>query len=349
MANSGRANRTQRVIALLAVSAVLLAGIAWVAYRANSSIGAAETRLCALPDEARSAKPGMVWIPDGQFLIGGKVYPEEGPISARSVRGFWMDRTEVTNAQFAAFVKATGYITRAEKPVDTQAYPNLPADMQKPGAVVFTMPTDLQGGGDLTQWWRYRPGASWQHPNGPDSGIQDKEAHPVVAITYEDALAYAQWKGHDLPTEAEWEWAARAGQTATEDARTIAPSAANTWQGFFPLTNLAEDGFVGLAPVGCFQANAYGLFDMIGNVWELTRDMYLPFHRTESATEAKPIGRGPYAALAQLQHVIKGGSYLCAENYCMRYRAAARQGQEDDLAAGHIGFRTVLRASAAKQ
>lgn len=349
MTSSRWIDQSLRFAAIVAVAALVLVGIIWVAYHPQSATFTTVHRPCPLPDDTRSPKPGMVWIPAGQFLIGGKVYQEEGPLSARSVKGFWMDRTEVTNAQFAAFVKATGYVTRAEKPVDPQAYPNLPVDMQKPGAVVFTIPTDLRGGGDLTQWWRYRPGANWQHPDGPDSDILGKEAYPVVAITYEDALAYAKWKGHDLPTEAEWEWAARAGQTLLDDAQTAAPSSSNTWQGFFPVNNLAQDGFAGLAPVGCFQANAYGLFDMIGNVWELTRDIYLPFHRADAASEAMPIGRGPYATRVPLQHVIKGGSYLCAENYCMRYRAAARQGQEDDLAAGHIGFRTVLRASAAMQ
>jgi formylglycine-generating enzyme len=287
----------------------------------------------------------MVWIPAGQFLIGGKVYPEEGPLSTRSVQGFWMDRTEVTNAQFAAFVAATGYVTRAGKAVDQQAYPNLPPEMQLPGAVVFIMPTDVRRGGDLTQWWRYLAGANWRHPEGPDSDLEGKSAYPVVAVTYEDAMAYARWKGHDLPTEAEWEWAARAGTSSMEDDKMSSPIAANTWQGFFPMNNLAEDGFAGIAPVGCFQTNTYGLFDMIGNVWELTRDMYLPFHATDSGTQAKPLGRGPYATRTPAQHVIKGGSYLCAANYCMRYRAAARQGQEDDLAAGHVGFRTVLRSA----
>jgi formylglycine-generating enzyme len=337
-------NRKTVLLGLLIVFTVVAGSR--VVYRHDVLPHQTARNTCPLPDDSNTPQPGMVWIPAGQFLIGGKVYAEEGPISNRSVKGFWMDRTEVTNGQFAAFVAATGYVTRAEQVIDKQAYPNLPPDMQQPGAVVFIMPSEMRHGGDLTQWWRYLPGASWRHPDGPSSDLRGRQAHPVVAITYEDAMAYARWKGHDLPTEAEWEWAARAGQSSVEDTQISPPLAANTWQGFFPMNNLAEDGFAGIAPVGCYQANAYGLYDMIGNVWELTRDSYLPFHAQDSSTEAKPAGRGPYAAHAAAQHVIKGGSYLCAANYCMRYRAASRQGQEDDLAAGHVGFRTVFRSAA---
>lgn len=345
MANSVwlRFRKWSKLYVLLLIS--VLAAIGWVIYLLQTPAASREPSTCALPDDSQSSKPGMVWIPDGQFLIGSSVYPEERPISVRSVKGFWMDRTEVTNAQFAEFVKATGYVTRAEMPVDTLKYPNMPLEMQKPGAVVFTMPTDFRSGGDLTQWWRYLPGASWRHPVGLGSGIEGKGSYPVVALTYEDALAYARWKGHDLPSEAEWEWAARAGQPSNTGTNSEPPTQANTWQGLFPVNNLVEDGFVGVAPVGCFQANAYGLFDMIGNVWELTRDIYFPFHVTDASNEAKPLVRMPGAGHLAAQHVIKGGSYLCAANYCKRYRAAARQGQDDDLAAGHIGFRTVLRAT----
>lgn len=342
-----RSGRGATKLWIAAALIVLSALVGWVFVQHRGAAGLVERADCALPDDRNARHPGMVWIPDGRFLIGGRVYKEEGPQADRSVQGFWMDRTEVTNAQFAEFVKATGYITRAEKAVDPRLYPSLPPDMQQAGAVVFTMPTDVSRGGDITQWWKYRPGANWKSPDGPGSSIANRPAHPAVALTFEDALAYAQWKGRDLPTEAEWEWAARAGQAEPDTASLAAPASANTWQGLFPMVNLREDGFAVLAPVGCFSPNAYGLFDMIGNVWELTRDVYLPFHANDALPQAQPLGRAPFIARAPTHRVIKGGSYLCAQNYCMRYRAAARQGQEEDLATGHIGFRTVLRSKAA--
>jgi formylglycine-generating enzyme len=287
--------------------------------------------------------PGMVWIPPGSFAFGDTVYPEEKPVRPVSVRGFWMDRTEVTNAQFAAFVAATGYVTTAERAVDAGLHPGLPPDMQKPGAVVFVDPADLPGGGDIRQWWQYIPGAQWRHPGGPKTTLEGLDALPVVAVTAQDAQAYAQWKGRQLPTEQEWEWAALGGQTETP-GNTAQPQEANTWQGFFPLSNQAKDGFARAAPVGCFKPNAYGLFDMIGNVWELTTDRYSESHspRDNRPPDQAPLAQRPGETGAR--HVIKGGSFLCAPNYCMRYRAGARQPQEDDLASSHVGFRTVLHA-----
>jgi formylglycine-generating enzyme required for sulfatase activity len=287
----------------------------------------------------------MVWVPPGVFAMGDNVYQEEGPLTPTAVQGFWMDRTEVSNGEFAQFVAATGYVTVAERKVDLLAHPGLPAQLQQPGAVVFVMPTDLQHGGDVRQWWKYRPGANWRHPGGPDTSIEGREAMPVVAVTLADAMAYAHWKGRTLPGEAEWEWAARGGNKDTP-GKTEQPRQANTWQGVFPVHNSGEDGFAGLAPVGCFAPNGYGLFDMIGNVWELTTDVYRPFH---DARDNIPPDQPPPPARANSgegngQHVIKGGSYLCAPNYCIRYRPGARQGQDDDLAASHLGFRTILRA-----
>jgi len=249
----------------------------------------------------------MVWIPGGTFEMGSDVYPEEGPRRTVSVDGFWMDRTEVTNTDFAAFVKAANYVTVAERETN-------------PGAAVFVMPS---GNADLStaaSWWSYVKGANWKHPGGPDTSIEGRDAFPVTALAYEDVAAYAKWKGRDLPTEAQWEWAARAGKPETTDQ----PKEANTWQGVFPLINASEDGFEGVAPVGCFKPNAYGLHDMMGNVWEWTSDAY-----DMQAPKAR---------------VIKGGSYLCAPNYCLRYRPAARQRQEEDLGTTHLGFRTVLNA-----
>jgi formylglycine-generating enzyme required for sulfatase activity len=225
--------------------------------------------------------------------------------------------------------------------VDPAQHPDLPPEMRLPGAVVFTMPNATDGSGRLTQWWRYVPGANWRHPGGPQTDIAGRGAFAVVTVTHEDALAYARWKGHSLPSEAQWEWAARAGQSGAPEHDQ--PVDANTWQGLFPVANSADDGFIGLAPAGCYPANAYGLFDMIGNVWEITTDRWTPDHGSAASGGFDP-AQAPLRATVAGQRVIKGGSFLCAPNYCMRYRAGARQPQDDDLGASHLGFRTVLNA-----
>ena len=290
-------------------------------------------------DIAALPRHGMVWIPGGDFAQGDTVYPEEGPVSKAHVGGFWMDNHEVTNAEFAAFVHATGYVTQAEKPVDPDTHPGLAPDMLKPGAMVFFMPKSVEGMENISQWWRYVPGADWRHPAGPGSSIVGRENYPVVEVTHDDALAYARWKGRDLPSETEWEWAARAGDRHAGDDHDQ-PKNANTWQGVFPVLNSGDDGFVGLAPSGCYAPNAFGLYDMLGNVWEITRDLY-----TERHGEAPDPDQMPMMGGGQ-RYVIKGGSFLCAPNYCMRYRSGAREGQEADLAASHLGFRTILRRGA---
>ncbi len=313
---------------------------------------------CPLPpDQGHPPHPGMVWVPSGRFDMGDSVYAEEKPVRDVEVKGFWMDRTEVTNEAFAEFVKATGYITVAERPVDPKLHASLPVDMRKPGAVVFKVPTQITHSDDPRQWWQYIPGANWQHPAGPQSSIERYAHFPVVHITYEDALAYAKWKGHTLPSEAQWEWAARAGakELPTQHDQ---PEHANTWQGIFPMANSSEDGFAGLAPVGCYGANAWGLFDMIGNVWELTSDVFVAERMQASLqnnaavkNQATSQGLDPVAAQkppnfhapSSSTRVIKGGSFLCAPNYCMRYRAGSRQAQEEDLAVSHLGFRTILQ------
>ena len=267
------------------------------------------TLACPLQVEDRAQHPGMVWVPAGTVEMGSDVYPEETR-RTETVGGFWIDRTEVTNAEFAAFVRATNYITLAER-------------NGTKGAAVFVMPS---GNADLStaaSWWSYVEGANWRHPGGPDTSIEGREHVPVVAIAYEDALAYAKWKGRRLPTEAEWEHAAHAGSDRLPEREQ--PKDANTWQGVFPIIDTAEDGFTGIAPVGCFKPNAFGLYDMIGNVWEFTSDAF------EGA--------------AAPAHMIKGGSFLCAPNYCLRYRPAARQPQEDGLGTSHVGLRTVLDAA----
>jgi formylglycine-generating enzyme required for sulfatase activity len=263
---------------------------------------------------------------------------------------FWIDRTEVTNAQFAKFVEATRYVTLAERGLDPKTHPGMPKQLLQPGSMLFIQPTRLDQGGDLTQWWRYVKGANWRAPEGPGSSIKGKENHPVVHVAYEDALAYAHWLGRELPTEAQWEYAARGGHNEGEDWSQAfdknGKPIANTWQGIFPVYNTEEDGYAGIAPVGCFPPNGYGLYDMIGNVWEWMSDRYVPSHPREEAIN--PSGPNllqvPVATGQSPSKVIKGGSYLCASNYCARYRATARQPQEIDLSAGHIGFRTVRNA-----
>lgn len=328
-----------------AVALVAAAAAAWwsTGGRAAANATKAERLACTLaPQAATSAHPGMVWVPAGSFDIGDTVYPEETPQRRTTVEGFWMDRTEVTNDEFAAFVQATGYVTQAERPVDAAKNPGLPPELLQPGALVFTMPREVQGRVDAGQWWRYVPGANWRHPGGPGTSIDGHGSFPVVAVTVEDAEAYARWKGRMLPSEAQWEWAARSARP--EPAPTHEqPKDANTWQGLFPVVNSGEDGFVGLAPVGCYAANALGLHDLIGNVWELTADAWTPRHQ---APDAPPPDQAPAGVrrAGAAQQVIKGGSFLCAPNYCMRYRAGAREPQDRDLAASHLGFRTILLA-----
>ncbi len=337
--------------ARLAWAALVLIGLAsggvWYWHDAGQQTARATRKdvlQCALaPQAADAPHPGMVWVPGGTFAFGDTVYPEELPVRLATVKGFWMDRTEVSNDAFTEFVKATAYVTVAERPVDPALHPGLPPEMRLPGAVVFTMPNSLDGSGSLTQWWRYVPGASWRHPGGPDTSIAGRGAFPVVNVTIEDALAYSRWRERSLPTELQWEWAARAGKDAPTEGAHDQPAAANTWQGLFPVANSGADGFIGLAPVGCYAANTFGLFDLIGNAWELTADRW-----TASHGDTETAGHDPAAPLlragAPAQRVIKGGSFLCAPNYCMRYRAGARQAQDDDLATSHLGFRTVLDA-----
>ena len=335
----------EMVAAIIVVAGIVGAGWWWNSYdQVKRKPTPPERAQCALPAQPPGVPhPGMVWVPGGSFVFGDTQYPEEQPLVPTKVAGFWMDRTEVTNAEFAAFVKASNYVTVAERAVDLNLHPDLPPAMQQPGAVVFIVPKNLDTSGEIKQWWRYIPGANWRHPGGPETSIEGRGAFPVVAVAYEDARAYAKWKGRDLPAEAQWEWASRGGST-TPAPEHEQPHDANTWQGLFPMVNSGSDGFVGLAPVGCYPANPLGLFDMIGNVWELTTDAW---HASHIPTLTPP-DQVPGAMLggSAAQHVIKGGSFLCAPNYCMRYRSGARQPQDDDLGASHLGFRTILLAPA---
>jgi formylglycine-generating enzyme len=302
----------------------------------------------------------MVFIPGGTFRMGSDHhYPEEAPSHRVSVDGFWIDRTPVTNSQFKEFVRATGHVTTAQVPPDAKDYPGALPHMIYAGSLVFwplRRVTDLR---DWRQWWTFMKGADWRHPYGPKSNINVSDNHPVVHVSYADALAYAKWAGKDLPTEAEWEFAARGGLEDEEFAwgNALAPGGrhmANTWQGNFPVENLSEDGYERTSPVTAFPPNGYGVHDMIGNVWEWTSDWWSARHEADAAkpccTPQNPRGGPELASLDPRQpniriprKVLKGGSHLCAPNYCRRYRPAARHAQPVDTSTSHIGFRCVVR------
>ncbi len=281
---------------------------------------------------------------------------EEGPPRQTTVGDFRIDRTDVTNAQFARFVKATGYVTQAERRLDPKAYPSLTGDQLKPSAIVF-VGSDRSAGPDPRQWWRVVQGADWHHPQGPKSSIVGGDALPVVQVGWADALAYARWLGRDLPTEAEWEYAARGGDGAPSTRFTWGDQPfdpkhpqANVWQGTFPSRDTAEDGYhARTSPVGCFPANRLGLYDMAGNVWQWVRDPFRP-GLPPGAGEGAQVGQGADPADPGVRaHIIKGGSFLCSPDFCFRYRPSARQPGPTDTGESHIGFRTVLRLSGAAE
>ena len=305
---------------------------------------------------------GMAWIPGGEFSMGcadPRGRPFGGPDAMADARpvhrvrlaGFWMDRTEVTNAQFAAFVAATGYVTVAERVPRAEDFPGAPPENLVAGSVVFSPPSGPVPLDDHLRWWNYVKGADWRHPLGPESSIDDHPEHPVVHVAYEDAEAYARWAGKRLPTEAEWEFAARGGLAGSlypwgDEFRPGGRWMANTWQGRFPDRNTAEDGHAGLAPAGTFPANAYGLHDMSGNVWEWCSDWYRPdFYATATGGVAND-PRGPADSFdprepGQPKRVQRGGSYLCSEQYCARYIVGTRGKGEVSSGTNHIGFRCV--------
>ena len=308
----------------------------------------------------------MAWIPGGTFRMGSDShYPEEAPAHGVAVDGFFIDVTPVTNADFAAFIAATGHVTTAEIPPDPRDFPGARKEMLVAGSLVFRRtrgPVDLKRW-DL--WWDFRAGARWREPYGPGSSIEGLGNHPVVHVTYDDALAYARWAGKDLPTEAEWEFAARGGLDGAafawgEVMRPEGRIMANTWQGSFPYKNTREDGWEATNPVGAFPPNGYGLLDMIGNVWEWTQDFWAPRHAGD-APKSCCIPRNPrhsdvegsydpaQRALRTPRRVLKGGSFLCAPNHCQRYRPAARHAEAVDTSTCHVGFRCVKRPEQAPQ
>jgi len=311
-------------------------------------------------DGVTDVRDGMVLIEGGTFRMGSdKHYPEEAPVHRATVAPFWIDSTPVTNRQFKEFVRATGHVTLAEVPPDPKDYPGALPHMLYAGSMVFAPPAHPVDLRDWSGWWTFVKGASWRRPYGPKSNINALDSHPVVHVSFADVMAYAQWAGKDLPTEAEWEFAARGGLDGADYAwgDEFMPGGehlANTWQGEFPHQNLAEDGFERTSPVRTFPPNGYGVYDMIGNVWEWTSDWYAPKHEADALKTCcipqNPRGgpeTGSYdprqPAIQIPRKVLKGGSHLCAPNYCRRYRPAARHAQQVDTAMSHVGFRCVVR------
>ncbi|WP_226895093.1 formylglycine-generating enzyme family protein [Luteolibacter marinus] len=319
-------------------------------------------------------RDGMVLLPGGPFTMGHdgtfqtpfgpKEFPEESPAHKVTVNPFWIDETEVTNAQFAAFIEATDYVTFAEREVNAADFPaeardSLPAEKFTNGGIVFREDAAIEGNPNLPgraiEWWRWDPTANWRHPAGGDSSIEGKDEHPVVCVTYEDAHAYAQWAGKRLPTEAEWEFAARGGlegktyawgDELNPDNRWMA----NTWQGEFPNSNTGEDGFTATSPARTYPPNAYGLHDMAGNVWEICSDLYDPAYFSDCDPD-NPQGPAVWVnrdtgrrGEGTIHRVTKGGSFLCHVSYCMRYRPSARQSQDTESPTNHTGFRCVKDA-----
>lgn len=306
-----------------------------------------------IPTAPQQTPEGMVWIPGGEFWMGADDFPDAQPWHRVYVDGFWMDKTEVTNEQFAKFVKATDYVTVAERAPRAEDFPGAPPENLVAGSVVFSPPDHPVKLSNHFQWWSYVNGADWQHPEGPKSSIKGRERYPVVHIAYEDALAYGKWAGKRLPTEAEFEFAQRGGLDRKpyawgDEFRPGGKFMANTFQGYFPDKNTVEDGHGSAAPVASFPPNAYGLYDMAGNVWEWTSDWYRhDYYKTLAARGMVAVSpQGPVDSFDPSEpgvkkKVHKGGSFLCTDQYCARYIAGGRGKGEPDTGTNHLGFRLV--------
>jgi sulfatase modifying factor 1 len=360
-----------RLMALAIGAALVGAAFVWALSLRKPSVPAMAPQPQVIASNGQNAPEGMVWIRGGEFLMGSDhrlARPNERPAHKVRVKGFWMDRTAVTNAQFARFVAATGYVTTAERPPDWETLkvqlppgtPRPPDEMLVPGALVFVgtdRPVSLD---DYTQWWRYVPGANWRHPQGPASSIEGKDNHPVVQVSYEDAQAYARWIGKRLPTEAEWEFAARGGleQATYAWGDEFAPQGqrmANVWEGStqqFPVVSPKAGGAAGTSRVCAFPPNGYGLCDMTGNAWQWVADWYRADAFRLASTGPLPVDpQGPSVSYDPDEpgvpqdapkRVIRGGSFLCNESYCLSYRPSARRGSDPYSSMSHIGFRLVF-------
>jgi formylglycine-generating enzyme len=355
---------------LLVASGAICAGAACRAQPAVAPTATFASTVARSERPAGAAPNGMVWIPGGEFSMGSEssadslcerpgITRDAQPIHRVSVDGFWMDATEVTNEQFAAFANATGYVTIAERSPDPAEFPGAPRDLLVPGSTVFTPPDHPVDLADALQWWRYVPGTDWRHPQGPGSDLQRRERYPVVHIAFADAEAYAAWAGGRLPTEAEWEFAARGGLTGNLYAwgNELVPHGehhANIYQGAFPMQDDGEDGFSGLAPVASYPPNPYGLYDMAGNVWEWVSDWYRPdyYETLAAAGGVAKNPRGPAESFdpsepGAKKRVHRGGSFLCTSLYCSRYLVGTRGKGEVSTGSNHLGFRIVRSASPA--
>jgi len=301
---------------------------------------------------AKAPPPGMVLIPAGKFKMGTDevhLFPDAVPVHEVELDAFYMDITEVTNEEFARFVEATKYVTVAERPLDPRKFPGVPPEKLKPGSIVFKLSAGAEDLNNIHGRWEYVAGACWKYPEGPHSDLKGREKHPVVHIAYEDAEAYAKWAGKRLPTEAEWEYAARGGLEQKrfvwgDEFRPAGKWMANIWQGRFPIENTKEDGYVLTAPVRSYPANGFGLYDMAGNVWEWCSDYYRPdYYRTSPRKNPQgPTDSFDPQEPGVVKKVQRGGSYMCSDQYCIRYRPAGRGKGELESSHGHVGFRCVM-------
>jgi sulfatase modifying factor 1 len=357
---SGSNSTWFQMVWLIVLGALAFGVVLWL------NRGPGEPRDLSLPlSEPASLPKGMVWIPGGEFVMGtnsAEAWPDEKPAHRVAVDGFWMDATEVTNSQFAAFVQETGYVTTAEKaPSVDEILANSPPGTRPPvpellvaGSLVFTPPQSKVALDDVRRWWTWIPGANWRHPEGPASDLQGRESHPVVHVSWDDAVAYAKWAGKQLPTEAQWECAARGGLQAQpfvwgSDPPDEKRPVANLWNGSFPHHNTAADGFARTAPVATYPANGYGLHDMAGNVWEWCSDWYdREVYRERAQVSLTMNPAGPDQSRNSLrpfmsQRAQRGGSFLCNDDYCSRYKPSSRHGCTPDTGMSHVGFRCVKR------